>query len=98
MLRRALTLSSGASPEGPGGGPAEAQGQKHGGEAVKHRMPPGDQCDVTLEAAFADMDLAGRRGEHALIVNQESFRRVSSDRDLAGDGDSGPVEHALTDL
>ena len=61
-------------------------------------MPPSRKRDVALEPRFADLDVAGRGGEHPAAVDQERLGRVGPDRNLARDGDVGAVEDALADL
>ena len=61
-------------------------------------MPSRGALNPALEAGFADLDLARRGGDDLAVVDQKGLGSVGPDRNLAGNGDSRPVKHAIRDF
>ncbi len=58
----------------------------------------GGARDESLEARFADVDVARRRRQDPTVADQKCFGREPSDRDTRGNGNTRPVQHTVGDL
>src|SRR3954454_2585506 len=86
------------APEGGGGCPAEAEGQRDGCKPIEQAVAAGGERNVALEAALVDLDVAGRGGDHLAVVDEEGLCSVGAYGDLAGDRDRRAVQDAVGDL